>query len=396
MKQFDVVFLHIGTEKTGSKAIQITCNRNRKSLARHGIAYPSGIWHAKLGSFFSTNPLQYVFNVHSGRTDLEIIKKEDAQYIQAFSHELSQHNCSTLILSYEGYVGLDAPAIFELRKYLLDYTDTIRVLAYCRHPISFAPSEISQRLRMGSPAGLDDNDRLPIPRFRQYFEKFEKCFGAENMVLKDFHRESLYRQDVVFDFLKEVGFPESHTQELEIASDPINPGLSAEAGLIAKEIANTYRGQGGTGNFFAKYNPILSGIKGTKIRLSPAESKIIMAASEPHLAYLERNFGLKLTTPAYGDESPNHQFGEEFLKSIAVQIRQLVERTEYGSSTTEERSKELIALLYQAILRRKPDSGGSETFVRRLNAGEPLTEIVRHFMESAEFRNARLIPYDKT
>ena len=35
-----VVYLHIGTPKTGSSAIQFFCGNNRKLLKEKGVAYP--------------------------------------------------------------------------------------------------------------------------------------------------------------------------------------------------------------------------------------------------------------------------------------------------------------------------------------------------------------------
>jgi hypothetical protein len=317
MKQFGTVYLHIGPHKTGTSAIQRMADENRATLARCGILYPSGRWHGQLGSCFALNKVAYVYNRHSGFTDLAAITRSDNAYKTRLLEELEESDCRDAVFSYEGFIDLRPDEIRELTSFMRDRRDQVHIIAYCRHPLSFAPSEISQRLRMGLPSGRDNSDNPPIPRFRSYFEKFVNVIGTERIILSDFSKEVLHRNDVRMDFLKKIGFPECRENEITLSNDPTNESLSAEAAALAVEMAKSAPDLAQNNSFFKRYNSFLSSIRGAPIRLSEEEKKMIMTASRPHLEYLHNAFGIELRDP---QESPGDEielFGEIALESLA-------------------------------------------------------------------------------
>src|SRR5437764_5915898 len=151
MKRFRRIFLHIGPHKTGSSAVQLMCDENRSRLAAAGIYYPRGRWHGQLGSYFSRRKAAYVFNRHAGNIDAAAIEASDLAYMGGLEQELNEVGTENLLFSYEGFIDLDSEELTALRNFLLGYSDEIQVIGYCRHPLSFVPSEISQRCRMGAP-----------------------------------------------------------------------------------------------------------------------------------------------------------------------------------------------------------------------------------------------------
>jgi hypothetical protein len=325
MKHFRQIFLHIGPHKTGTSAIQRMADENRATLIRHGILYPSGRWHGQLGSCFARNKVAYVYNRHAGLTDLAAINRSDVAYETRLLQELEESDCEDLVFSYEGFIDLRPDEVGELAKFLKDRCNDLSVIAYCRHPLSFAPSEISQRVRMGLPSGRDDIENPPIPRFKSYFEKFANILGAESVILSDFSKAALHRNDVRWDFLNKIGFLDSNGEEISLSEAPTNESLSAEAVAIAVEMAKSAPGLTQNNVFFRRYNPFLSLIRGVPIRLSEDERTLIMSASRPHLEYLRDTFGMELQEPEEKLSGEVELFGKKAIASLAHELRRLID-----------------------------------------------------------------------
>jgi hypothetical protein len=326
MQRFGQIFLHIGPHKTGTTAIQRMADENRADLARHGILYPSGRWHGQLGSCFAQNKVAYVYNRHSGFTDWAAIYKSDTDYQVRLLQELEESDCQDVIFSYEGFIDLDLQEIRDLTNFLKGRCDEIRIIAYCRHPLSFAPSEISQRARMGLPSGRDNSENAPIPRFKLYFEKFANVLGTEAFILSDFARTALHRNDVRLDFLKKIGFPEHYESDIRLSNDPTNESLSAEAVALAAEMAKSAPQLAQNNLFFRRYNSFLGCIRGAPIRLSEEEKKLIMTASRTHLEYLQKTFGIELRGPEASSSGEVELFGKKAIQSLAHELRRMIDR----------------------------------------------------------------------
>jgi 2-polyprenyl-3-methyl-5-hydroxy-6-metoxy-1,4-benzoquinol methylase len=252
----------------------------------------------------------------------------------------------------------------------LSYTDSIMIIAYCRHPLSFAPSEISQRCRMGVASGRDDPRNAPIPNFRDYFEKFEEVFGRENLLLSDFAKELLSGHDVRLDFLVKLGLSELQLAEFRLDDSRTNESLSAEAILLAEAMVKRLPAGFRNNVFFMRYNNLLDSIKGRRLTLSKSEQDLIMAASQPHLDYLKRAFDLTLKGPTINSEnSTATTFGQEALDSVAKFFME----------------NDQIMQAYRWLLGRLPES--DDVIFRHLRAtGGDWRKLRAHIARSPEFR----------
>jgi len=365
---FRRIFLHIGHHKTGSSSIQLTCDDNRSLLADLGIYYPRGRWHGQLGSCFSQNKTSYIYNRHSRNLDLAAIIQTDKAYLRAFEIELSKIDCDVLVLSYEGFIDLDRNELSKLRDFLLSYGSQITVMAYCRHPLSFAPSEISQRCRMGVPSGRGQLDNAPIPKFRKYFEKFVLTFDKKNIVLADFSPKTLWKHDIRLDFLAKIGVAEAQQRKFALPTTRTNESLSAEAVLIGETMRKRLAPASHANLFYLRFNDILGSIKGAPLTLSENERRMIMAAAEPELAYLANCFGLILEPPQ-APTGPDLRISEQTLESIADYLI----------------ANDPIIQGYRWLLGREPES--DEVVVRHLTAtGGDWRRLRAHIMRSREFK----------
>ena len=294
MGKFRETILHIGPHKTGSSAIQKACDTNREKLQAHSIYYPLGRWHAQFGSCFCSKPEEYGFNILSGRWEHDRIRKEDSSYLDGLTKDLNNSCADKLLLSYEGFIGLSEDALRAMQNYLASFGESITIMFYCREPLSFACSEISQRLKAGVPHVMDMKLNPPVLSYRDFSEKFRKVFGVESVHPRVYARESMPRGDVVLDFFDAIGLDENAVSDFTFQENDENPALSHEASLLADAIRK--RGDFSLfGNEFSnRYSAILEKIKGKKFRLTGEQAKQVMAAAEPDLDYLENTYGIRL------------------------------------------------------------------------------------------------------
>lgn len=303
MKKFKKAILHVGPDKTGSTSIQRACDTGRDLLIKHGVFYPAGLWHAELGSCFCDAPEKYIFNIQSGFNDREKIQESNRIYLSQFRKELEQNISEILVLSYEGFVYLNEESLIHFRDFIAEYATTYEVVFYARSPLSYATSGMSQRVKSGLlswPNGVP-----PVMPSQVVLKMLCKVFGKENLNVRKFAREALPNGDVVPDFLSLLNLPDAVLNVVSSFAVGENQALSREGLLIGERIikllGNTVPAEG---EFYHRFDKILSGIKGEKIRLNAVQLSEIKHASKEHSNYLSKNFGISFAAENYEvDES---------------------------------------------------------------------------------------------
>ncbi len=320
--------LHIGPPKSGSKAIQAFCNANPPVLESNGVLYPRGAWHGQLGSCFSSDPLNYVFNAHTNRTDSKEIAVGDAAYLEDVSREVRNAQQQTVIFPYEGFFSIDKAMIERIHEFLRGISDLQQVIFFCRAPVSFARSALSQRLRMGLSAGLEEGDELPILAFEDAITPFVEVFSRRNVLARHFDGSELKNADVVDDFFATIGHPAIERQSAPVRGHRENESISAEAAMLAVEIAKRSPPPFPGNRFFTRYNRLLSGIRGAKIALTSEQQSRVLSASQRHTEYLQREFGIVFERENEEVKAEQDLFGDEFLSSLASQLHGMIAESE--------------------------------------------------------------------
>jgi len=311
-KQFDTAILHFGLDKTGSTAIQDVCDQARAELAaRCSIVYPPGSWHAQLGSYLASSPTEYVLNIEKGRTDEAAIRAADTLYVQEqMAWIRAQPRARSLLLSYEGFVGLPQSDLSAMRAYCETFAERVRVLLYVRPPLSYAVSAMSQRVKMGRPAWAPEVER-PVYLFKERFHRMVQAFGRDAIEVRLFTRQALTEGDVVVDFFHALGVDLPQARALSQLQRSANESLSAQGlafGVALREHLETLGIRLSQADFNNHYGSQLNRLSGPPIKLSQAQIEHILTEFQPHAEVLRDEFGIEF------DEAP-----ERFLRPAGDQ-----------------------------------------------------------------------------
>lgn len=211
-----MIVLHIGTDKTGSTAIQKMLYWNRSILKKHGYLYPeTGMMHydhARLSIHLSDN---------------------DFKILDQLKNEISINNTKHIILSHEGLYHLSHDQLSHFNKFLVSLKrGTIKIILYLRRQDEMLESGILQQIKTNIKV-LNSNilEELPYRDHLDYFtltKKFDSIFGEENVVLKPYSKKFLPKDDSLLkDFLNTFIHQDFSINDVVIPEKDQNPSIDA-------------------------------------------------------------------------------------------------------------------------------------------------------------------------
>jgi hypothetical protein len=228
------LYLHIGTEKTGTTTIQEFLRANRGRLLARGVQYPKlpgppnqiCLTAAALEEVNAS--VKNMLHLHSAN-DLEVFRQTLSA---ALSQAVSGSGCKMAILSNEHCSSrLQQPAeVQTLHDMLRPHFDRIFIVVYLRRQDEFLLSTYSTAVKSGV------ERELGLPKFsprhdRRYdywklLSRWATVFGRDAMICRRFERSTLKNGDVIDDFLQTVGVendpaferPPNQNESLDAAS----------------------------------------------------------------------------------------------------------------------------------------------------------------------------------
>ena len=211
------LYLHIGTEKTGTSSVQNFFSANRELLSRRGILYPeapgpknhSGLTVAAQ-HISNGGSLRILFNLHS--------EKEVEQYrrklVAGLESEYASRPFTTVVMSNEHCSSrlLDDAEVAWLQNALAPHFEKIRVVVYLRRQDDFLLSTYSTSVKSGATYKLDIPPQHILENRYDYWtllSRWARVFGRENIICRKFERSALKNGDVVDDILSVTGIEPS-------------------------------------------------------------------------------------------------------------------------------------------------------------------------------------------
>lgn len=237
------LYVHIGTTKTGTKAIQCFCWENRKLLEKQGYCYPDLSFLClkcvpiKNGHFLLEQP------VNAGEKGAVQQKTKEYQEGMERIHKLFSVY-DNIVLSDEGIWRESFLSRKTLWQELKDagekYGFIVKIIVYLRRQDEFLQSLWNQHVKANKTTTSEqswDDFVNAIPKSLQldYYKKLESIggiLGQENIIVRRFERGAFAGGSIYADFLKAIGL--ALTQEYHISKAERNISLSGNAPEIMR------------------------------------------------------------------------------------------------------------------------------------------------------------------
>jgi hypothetical protein len=200
------IFLHIGTEKTGTTTLQAFLTANEAALARSGLTYLSDqsrpyferIAHGPLAACLMAERAEFI----SGG------KHQPAEFVLDVLRRDIDRSGRDVILSCEQFSSriTSAASLRRLADALADHDVTI--VCYLRRQDELAIAAYTTAVRCGRQTRLSIGEIVDggwYYDFRRMLSLWAVVFGAENLIVRPYDVESLHGQDIRRDFLRLVG-----------------------------------------------------------------------------------------------------------------------------------------------------------------------------------------------
>lgn len=185
------VYLHIGMHKTGSTAIQHLISRNRLSFSKQGYFVPT-----------AGCPKEEELNRGHHELAWAIHLNQDLMHRwRVFAKEAEQSNHKMILLSSEDFSRLGEKHIAEVKE-LLSSFDT-KILVYIRDQVSTIEAMYrTDVLHYGEMRTISDyaEDEVKSLNCANILRQWEKGFGRDNIICRDYQNDKGVPVDVVSDF----------------------------------------------------------------------------------------------------------------------------------------------------------------------------------------------------
>jgi SAM-dependent methyltransferase len=190
------VFLHIGTHKTGTTALQTVFDENRELLKQHGVLYPSA----------SPPPAEGLS--HQGLASGLADPDQGASQWDPLLRELDLAEQDIAVISAEGFSVLRNDAVPLVRSYLADHDVT--VVVYLRRQDEFlnglyTTPVLYYRETRDLPQWREEERPDLHLDYRPLLRRWEGLFGRDSLIVRPYEKVQLEGGEIVSDFCSVIG-----------------------------------------------------------------------------------------------------------------------------------------------------------------------------------------------
>lgn len=305
------VFIHIGTEKTGTTTVQTGLTNARAQLAEQGVLYPKCLGlpnHLYLpAACMEEKDGAEILAYTLFQTKLTYAELAP-ELKRRFTAELHGVGARKVIISNEHlHSRLTNKASKErLHDFFADMCDTIKIIVYIRRQDKVAVSLHSTLLKHGNTNIkylLPDTSNY-LPYYFNYWEiveSYSEVFGAENVIVRPLEPGVLVNDDVLDDVVACTGieFPES------CRPPRLNESLSVEGKLFLERFnrraplfvdGKPNRLRNGVIQFIEKY------ATGKSVSVSRAEAETFYRSFQSSNEQLRKKYLPDLTGPMFSED----------------------------------------------------------------------------------------------
>lgn len=285
------LYLHIGTEKTGTKTIQETLFQNQSVLQKNGYHFLQCAGtrnNRKLPAYCMADENFDDFFRDRKISTLKGKKKFQEKFKSDFEYELRKlpNNIHTIIASSEHFHSR-IKRKNEI-KYAFDffskYFNEIDVICYLREQSATCVSLYSTAIKSGHIPNLKRmlSNCVPSNRYYNYYEmlcNWGEVFGLKNCKIRIFSKEKFLNENLIDDFFSQINSSLIHqiAKETEKRNGSLSK-LGQYLGLVTNIIFPKYRRNGDINQLRTKaISAISRNFKATKEKAHTASSNAIYA-----------------------------------------------------------------------------------------------------------------------
>ena len=210
------LYLHIGTPKTGTTALQKFLWLNREVLLQHGLLFPDfgfryrGVSRCRNGHFLVTTSYQ-------DENGCRILEKEQEDYRNGLDQlKEAGKTCDRILLTDESIYNASRRSrtdFYEtLKADLEEMHMELKVIVYLRRQDLFTQSHWAQKVKVGSCQNfheyLDSSfmENYPLDYY-EYISHLSSCLGRESLIIRPFESGQFRgeKQIIQSDFLSVFG-----------------------------------------------------------------------------------------------------------------------------------------------------------------------------------------------
>jgi hypothetical protein len=299
------IHVHIGGHKTGSTFIQESLGKIRDFLLVRGCLYPLFEIDGTLVnnhsvpfySIFCKNPEHYRPNVLKGYDTPDEVRKLNENHKKQLSQQLEKFDGETLIISGEDISTLDQEGIQNLKEYLFSITNgdaAIKIIFFCRHPITYARSHIQEVVKGGQILEQEMENYASFARshYQTRLGNFLSVFSHDDISVIKYEDAISHTNGLLGAFLSVVGMDPSlakgmirtrRNESLSYESILLANAINRNLPMFVNNVPNPLR---------SGYNHDLMRISGKKFTLDSDFNQAIWATCSDDIAWLCKNFRL--------------------------------------------------------------------------------------------------------
>jgi tetratricopeptide (TPR) repeat protein len=212
---------------------------------------------------------------------------------------LADSKFENIIISGEGISYLFEDNLELFKRDLLKIFDDITVIIYVREPYSWLNSYFCQNVKHGIRFSEFNEDVLFHFDCKARAEKFISVFGKNNIICKNYAKNSLAGNDIVIDFYKTIGLD---IQDYYVPTT-VNKSLSSEVlhilDLINKDgiLSGEKYGRGENASLYLKFIQLLKGIGNTKQSFEFLTPELVYTYFKNDLEWFKNEFGIDFERP---------------------------------------------------------------------------------------------------
>jgi hypothetical protein len=209
------LYIHVGTHKTGTTALQHFFSLNREVLRKKGIEYPNDV-----GGEAGQHRLGWSFQKERGRpcrlapSDMGSSEKEWALAIACGSHKI--------LISSETLCKCNSDNIRLIKKYTSGYQ--VKIIIYFRRQDTMANSMFNQIIKASDRKVKDYNQFIYKMNYLDFLKEFAEVFGKESIIVRPYEKQQFYNGTIFADFLF-YALRMELTDEFEIPKESLNSRL---------------------------------------------------------------------------------------------------------------------------------------------------------------------------